>query len=466
MDLREYLLLLLRRWQFFVGTVVIVGGALMAASFSIPATYQATASVYVRADPEKAAASLGADSSGESGATQMQKADLVATERVKAYAMVVTSESVITPVISELGLNASFSDVAGRITTEIPSNSSVLLVHVTGRTAADAANLANAVATQLPIAVAALEGQSSSMASPMQFSELQKALPPRARISPNLKLNAVVALLLGLILGVFVAVLVETFDSRLRRGAQITAAGVRYLGGVRALVGREREQIAHPETLPIEVQELLDRIGVEVLFAAGGAPTALVVTSPRSGAGTTTVAAGLALGLARGGNRVAYLDLSEPGDQLATRIGLTESSGLTDLMNGRVELDAALHFWEAGGFTVIPRGVASMNAAEMLGSDAFERLVSTLRDLYDVVLIDAPEIRSSPEAALAIRVVPEVLLVAQARRTRRKDVMDSLDAVARSRGRVLGVVLNQVSRGNAVDGLADARVAGLPGTRA
>jgi polysaccharide biosynthesis transport protein len=464
-DLREYLLLLLRRWQFFVGTVVIVGGAVMAASFFIPATYQATASVYVRTDPEKAAASLGADSSGESGATQLQKADVVAAERVKAYAMVVTSQAVIEPVISDLGLPSSFSDVAGRITTEIPSNSSVLLIHVSGRTAADAANLANAVAGELPIAVAALEDESSSIASPMQFSVLQKALPPRARISPNLKLNAVVALLLGLILGVFVAVLVETFDSRLRRGAQIAATGVRYLGGVRALVGRERDQIAHPETLPAEVQELLDQIGVEVLFAAGGAPTALVVTSPRSQAGTTTVAAGIALGLARGGNRVAYLDLSEPGDELASRIGLTEASGLTDLMNGRVELDTALHFWEPGGFTVIPRGTAPMNAAEMLGSEAFEQLVATLRELFDVVIIDAPEIRSSAEAALAIRVVRNVLLVAQARQTRRQDVMDSLDAVARSQGRVLGVVLNQVSRGNAVDGLADARVAGAAGGR-
>ncbi|UDY24919.1 polysaccharide biosynthesis tyrosine autokinase [Nocardioides sp. Kera G14] len=455
MDLREYLLLLLRRWPIFIGSFVVVTAALLSLSFFAVPTYQATASVYLHAVPALASgASASEPMTPQLAVSAQQSGDLLLLARMKSYALAVNSEAVIDPVIDSLGLDEDFSSVNSRVTTNVPSDSFVIEITTTDTTAASAANLANALAQELPDAAAALDGRTNSHRSEIQFEPMQQALPPKARISPNLKLNGAIAVLLGLFVGVGLAVLVETFDSRLRRGSQVAAAGVRFLGAVPSLGRTEARRAYWPAELPDSVRYLFDRVSVEVLFGAGGAPASIILTSPRPGAGTTLVGAGVAASLAASGSRVLYIDADDEGDGLAGRVGLADVDGLTDVLAERVELGAALHYWEDGGYTIMPIGSGAMRETEMLGS-AFGRVHATLTDLFDVILIDTPDITSHPSAGLLLQHVHHVLVVAQARRTRRGEFLDALDAANRAGAEVVGVVMTQVSRSGQVASAAE-----------
>lgn len=454
MDLRSHLLLLLRRWPVFVATFAVTVAGLVGASFLIEPTFRATSSLYVHADPERA----GPSGSEESALSAQQRGDQLLAGRLKSYAMAVNSEAVLLAVIDRLSLDDTFSSLNERVTSEVVVDSFVLRIQVEDSTAKGAARIANEVSAQLPVAVAALDGEPSPQASLAQFSVVQQALPPQHRISPNLRLNAAVALLVGLFLGMLAAVLTEVFDNRLRRGAEVLANDVRFLGAVPVLRERVRQSLLEPTAQPRDLQDLFTRVAVDIRLAAGPAPLQLVVTAPGERSGTTSVAVNVATRLAAAGNQVLLVDTDSTRrvTDAAERVGVTQAAGLTgrpglsDVLTERTELDAALAFWEPGGFTVLPAGRVPMNAAEMLGGAAFRRLLDVVGSAFDVIVFDTPAMLTHPHAGLLLREGRWVLVVAEAGGTRRSDFRGIVQAVRTTGAQLAGAVLTRSSRGTAL----------------
>jgi len=449
MDLREYLLLLLRRWPSFVIAFAAVVGLVVGASLLMSPTYRASATVYVSADPLRVEAARSSSLESESVLSAEERGDQLIASRLKSYAMAINSEAVLMAVIDELGLDESFASLSRRVTAEVVSDSYVLEVTVTGDSATGAAEVANAVTANLPAAVATLDGARSPQASLAQFVVLQRALPPQDRISPNLKLNAAVALLLGLFVGALAAVLTETFDNRLRRGTQMTAGGVRYLGAVPALKERARATLLVPDEQTPDIRDLFTGLAVDVRIAAG-AGRRLLLTSPRPGAGTTSVAVNLASRLAAAGEQVLYVDADTSERSFTAIAGFANDPGLSDVIAGSADLDSALAFWQAGGFTVLPHGKTAMTASDLLGGSSFRQLLATVDQIFDVVIFDAPTMLQNPSAGLLMREVPLVLLVAQARRTRLSEFRAATDVARRAGVGIVGAVITRGTRSTAI----------------
>ncbi|MDN4174573.1 hypothetical protein QWY28_16550 [Nocardioides sp. SOB77] len=452
MDLREYLLLLLRRWPSFVLAFASIVALGVGASLLMEPTYEASASVYVSADPVRVEAAAGSQGDFESALSAQERGDELVAERLKSYAMAINSEAVLLPVIEELDLGgeAQFGALNRRVSAEVVSDSRVIEVTVTDRTAGGAADVANGIVASLPSAVARLDGARGPQASLAQFAVLQRALPPQDRVSPNLKLNGALALVLGLFAGALAAVLTETFDNRLRRGSQVSASGARHLGSLPELKERVRATLLVPDEQPPEVRNLFTRLAVDVRIAAGPGPLRLLVTSPREGSGTTSVAANLAARLAAAGEQVLYVD-TDTSDRSFSRVaGLADGTGLSDVVAGNSELETSLTFWQPGGFTVLPHGRSTVNAADLLGGASFRSLLETADRIFDAVVLDAPTMRHSPEAGLLLREVPNVLLVVGARRTRRAEFRAAIEAVQRSGATVVGSVLTRATRSTTI----------------
>ncbi len=435
MDLREYLLLLLRRWPVVIVTFLLVAGSVVVASLLMPSTYSATASVYVRAALEQPTIADRAD------------ADQNVLTRIKSYALAVNTEAVLLPVIDELKLKTDYSTLNRAVTAEIPSDTYIIDVTVEYDDARVAADIANAFVDQLHVAAAGIDGEASAASATTQFSVMQRALPPESRISPNLKLNGAIAILLGLFVAVAAAVLTEAFDSRLRRGGQLSSAGVRHLSSI------PQSKLAVDSLIHVAENDpshsLYRSLALEVLFTAGQPPFSMVVTSTGSKHGTTTVSANLASALAAAGNRVLYVDLGA-GSRLAPLLGVPETTGITDVLTGSADLDMALMYWKEGGFSILPHGSSQVMATETYGSAHFRKLLAALSDLFDVILFDTPPILTSPEAGLLLQSAPHALLVTRAR-THRSKVEAAASAVERAGAQLMGAVLNRAGRRSSAD---------------
>ena len=179
------------------------------------------------------------------------------------------------------------------------------------------------------MAVANLEGS----ATVIQVAILQPAAPPLKRSSPNVLLNLAVAVVLAVVAAVFAAVVVDNFDTRVRRRRDVTAAGVPYLGGIPKVRGAKARGPVQLTDQTSELQGTFRRIADDVLYALGERPALRVVHLTQPGSDKTIVAGNVAGALAEAGNRVAYIDADVRGGGLAAQVAITQTRGITDLVS-------------------------------------------------------------------------------------------------------------------------------------
>ena len=101
------------------------------------------------------------------------------------------------------------------------------------------------------------------------------------------------------------------------------------------------------------------------------------------------------------------------------RLGRRERLGLSSLLVHRGSLEEAT--WPVPGTSVdlLPSGPLPPNPAALLGSPALRELDEEARDRYSLVLYDTPPLSVSADAPLVSAIADGVVLVVDARRTRR-----------------------------------------------
>ena len=118
------------------------------------------------------------------------------------------------PVIEDLGLNASAAQLKGKISVTNPTNTAFVNISATDGNPAQAAAIANAVAKSLSSVVE--NGLYTSGAhSTIKLSIVQPAMSPSSPSSPKWKLNILIGIVGGLVLGILVALLKDVLSKRI-----------------------------------------------------------------------------------------------------------------------------------------------------------------------------------------------------------------------------------------------------------
>ena len=116
---------------------------------------------------------------------------------VGTYSEIAKSDSVMTKVVSNLGLDMTDSQLANKISVKTVNDTELIEITVTDTSANRAAQIANETAKVFMENVAGL----------MKINNLQivdTAVVNNTPVSPNLKLNLAIALLAGLVISIFI----------------------------------------------------------------------------------------------------------------------------------------------------------------------------------------------------------------------------------------------------------------------
>src|SRR5690606_14339998 len=128
---------------------------------------------------------------------------------------------VLGPVIDDLGLDESANGLAGRVTATVPPNTVLIDVAVVDGDPVQAAEIANTVAVQFAETVQDLERVSEEGESAVKPTVVQPATPSEAPASPDPLRNMALAAVLGLLLGLGLAILRDLLDRRVRGESDI-----------------------------------------------------------------------------------------------------------------------------------------------------------------------------------------------------------------------------------------------------
>ena len=426
MTLEDLLHLTRRRIGSLVLALVVCVLASMLFAFASPSTYTATSQAYLRVKV--------AGDPAQSTLSQYNAAQLAAMKS-DAVVPVFTSAAVAQRVVDSLKLDETAEEFASSVSaTRVPETVSVQ-VSATAYSSHRAQVLADEVVRQAAAEIKDLEGEDS----PVEIVLLSSAELVSATRSPALVTCVAVGLLAGLVLGYVWILVQELLDKSLRGPEEVREAlSVPLLGALPRVPSLR--WLSRGAELKMEEQLRVARTNVLHALSQGGRRV-VVVTSAGPQEGTSVTAASLARVLALSGHRVVLVggDLRAPGTA-----GLQGSPGLADVLTGSAYLGEALVKGSVEGLELLPAGRMPANPSELLGAPMMRDL---LRELAAdrLVIIDAPPVLRFTDGVVLAARAGGVILVARAGRTSAEDLHEAALAIEQGGGRMLGVVLNNVS---------------------
>ncbi len=434
MELRDYIRILRKSWVLIVMFTLVAVGAASAYSIVRTPQYSATSKVFV--------------STQSSGSTSdLAQGNNFSVARVKTYSALVTTPIVLLPVVATLDLGVTADELALKVAASAPLDTSIIDITVTDTDPVRAADTANAVSASLTLIVEDIETPvSTDAASPVKLTRAQEAIVPTIPVSPNVPLNIALGALVGLALGVGLAVLRETLDTRIRNTRdveQLTELPI--LGGiVFDPKAKDRPLIVHvdPRSPRAESFRTL-RTNLQYLDV-GRTDRSFVITSSIESEGKSTTGANLAIALADAGSRVLLVDADLRRPQVAGYMDLEGSAGLTDVLIGRADLADVIQPWGTGPLFVLPAGHVPPNPSELLGSTRMTQLIAECNRAFDVVIFDSPPLLPVTDAAILAKNVGGALIVVAAGRTHKNQLKGAIAALDNVGAPVSGLVLTML----------------------
>jgi chain length determinant protein tyrosine kinase EpsG len=188
-----------------------------------------------------------------------------------------------------------------------------------------------------------------------------------------------------------------------------------------------------------------------LLGALGKQRAPLAIAGARGGAGTSELAANLAIAFAQLGERTLLVDADLRQPQLRQLFALPDGPGLADLLALADPLKGgggALHKTVCpvppfDCLSVLCAGAAPPNPQELLSQPGFAALIAAAQASFDVVLIDTPPLLDFADAQLIAARAGACLLVTRRDVTRLPELVKAKALIAQTGANLVGAVLSR-----------------------
>jgi capsular exopolysaccharide synthesis family protein len=469
-----------RRVKLIVGCCLVAGLIAFGLSLLATKTYTATASLLFR-DPGFSSQLFGGTETTSSGNSEREAATNLTLVKLPAVDELAAEK---------LGNGLSSGALRERISVSADNRSNVVSISVSDSDPEVAARIANVFATSYvrfrrradrakitnaiglvnkrliqlspserasPIGEA-LANQSSRLATLRSLQTgnaelVQRATVPSSPSSPKTLRTTLVAAVIGLLLGVAAAILLERTDRRLRSPDEFEEVlGMPILTAVPESSWLDTEKKRDPENgvAAHAEQQAFQMLRTRLrYFNVDRDVRVVLVTSASPGDGKSTTAWETAIATAGSGGRALLIEAELHRATTAARYGLKAAPGLSELLTHQTPIEAvkqSVPIDDRGSgahVDVITAGSIPPNPTELVESDQMRHLLATVREEYDLVVIDTPPALIVPDAIPLMKLVDGVIIIGRVGNTTRdearrlKQLLDKLDAPT------LGVVANR-----------------------
>ncbi len=318
-----------------------------------------------------------------------------------------------------------------------------------------------------------------------EVSIVRPATEPDAPVGGETLNTFLVGALLGLAVGLVLAFVRETLDTSIGTIEDVEAyLGVPVLGIVPHIDSRETVQRIlerRPALAQIDPDALLSHsllithfdpkspvaeayrtLRTNIQFARmERSGKVLIVSSPTLQEGKTTTIVNLALTMAQSGQKTLLIGANMRRPSIHRFFGIEREPGLSnilvgsaqwrdcirgvaDILMGRFEMEDIMAAPGLDNLHIIEAGPVPANPSELLSTPAMTGFLHSVRDVYDIVLVDTPPILPVTDSAIVASQADGVVLVYQAGKVGRLVLKRAKVHVENVGGKVWGVVLNDV----------------------
>ena len=197
-DLREYLSIIKKKWFIMaILCVVCVAASTVYSFFIAKPVYQAETTLIVKTEKTEGTNTVTSD--------QIKTTQQLAV----TYGEIIKSRKVLDNVIKNLDLDESYGQLSGKISVSTVSDTQIIKVSVQDTNKSNAAKIAN----EIPKVFAK---EAIRIADANGVEVIDKAQTPVNPVSPNKKMNILIAGVLGVMIGLFIIFIIEFLNTKIK----------------------------------------------------------------------------------------------------------------------------------------------------------------------------------------------------------------------------------------------------------
>lgn len=200
------------------------------------------------------------------------------------------------------------------------------------------------------------------------------------------------------------------------------------------------------EEMDYTTEEELKTLRTNLLFC-GVDKKVIVVTSTMPGEGKTETSMNLAVSLAQLNKKVLLMDLDLRRSVMIRRYGIEDvKCGMSHFLSGQCELSDVICSTNIPKMHLAIAGPVTPNPTELLSGERLQKLLASVRDVYDYVIIDTAPLGLVIDGAIVAKECDGAIVVVEAGKVKYKQIQAVKKKIEDSGCNVLGVVLNKVDR--------------------
>lgn len=288
---------------------------------------------------------------------------------------------------------------------------------------------------------------------------IDPAVVPDVPVSPKVRLNFILAVLVGIVLGLGLVIAREYLDVRVRTPEDLKKKGLSALTAIalmddelKRLKGKTKVSIggknidAHLITFsnPLSsIAESFRRLRTNVQYAQIDAPLqTILVTSPSPAEGKSTTVSNLSIALAQTGKKVLLIDTDLRKPALHNAFGLKREPGVSEVLFTGLKEETAIQETVVENLFVLCCGAIPPNPTEILASQKMREFLDRTKKKYDFILFDSPPSLAVTDSSILATLADGVIVVVSAGNTRMDALGRTLEILQGVGGKILGMVLN------------------------
>lgn len=270
---------------------------------------------------------------------------------------------------------------------------------------------------------------------------------PSRPISPNIRMNVLVAAAIGLVLAVGGIFLMEYLDDTIKTPDDLKRiTKLPTIGRIALIKGKSYSEKLVYYHRPLDpVVESYRALRTNIQYSSLDNPArSILITSPGPGDGKSLCLANLGVVMAQSGMRVVIVDADFRRPIQEQIFGITDQAGLSNMiLDNKSKVSDYLQKTQIANLLLLPAGEVPLNPDILMVAERIKEVLRQLESVADIILVDSPPVLFVADAAILGTQVNSAILVVNSGHTRPFHAARAIEEMQRLHVNLMGVVLNR-----------------------